>query len=171
MLEGDNTTGVANLKGQLDPPAGGQSASYPPGRTEVLDAWGKWLGGLAEWQWFVTMTFRDPRPSSGHWTRPGWAYANRAWQDFCSFTRPAVGALVWVRAFEMQMDRGVPHIHALVGGLDSVRWLDASAYLWKRYGFNRILEYDPKLGACHYICKYVVKELGDFAFSDSLHAQ
>jgi len=126
---------------------------------------------MAEWQWFVTMTFRDVRPTQGNWTRPGWAYASRAWSEFTGFVRPAVGALVWVRAFELQVDRGVPHIHALVGGLDSVRWRPAADWLWKRYGFNRILEYDPELGASHYISKYVAKELGDFAFSDSLHAQ
>jgi hypothetical protein len=59
----------------------------------------------------------------------------------------------------------VPHIHGLVKGLDSVHYKQASEMLWSRYGFNRILEYKPELGATHYITKYVVKDLGDVRFS------
>ena len=82
-----------------------------------------------------------------------------------SYVRPPVGHLEWVRLFEMQRSRGVPHVHGLLRGLNDTRFSLASAMLWQRYGFNRILEYKPELGATHYITKYVVKELGDVRFS------
>jgi len=134
-------------------------------RADVLTAWGDWLKDIGGWQWFVTLTFRDPQPHSGNWTKPGFAYAARAWEDFMQFVRPPIGPLQWVRFFELQRDRGVPHIHGLVKGLDSVQYKQASEMLWSRYGFNRILEYDPKLGAAHYVTKYIAKELGDVSFS------
>jgi len=138
----------------------------PLNRTAVLTAWGDWLHDIGGWQWFVTLTLRDPKPSSGNWTRPGFAKANAAWDDFAGFVRPALGSLEWVRFFEMQKERGVPHVHGLVKGLDDTRFKPVSQRMWERYGFNRILEYDPNLGATHYITKYVVKELGDVRFSE-----
>ena len=132
----------------------------------VVGAWGDWLQEIGGWQWFVTLTLRDPKPSQGNWTRPGWARANRAWEELVLFVRPAVGRLEWVRFFEMQRARGVPHIHGLVKGLDSLEYKSASSFMWDRFGFNRFLRYQPELGATHYITKYVVKELGDVRFSD-----
>lgn len=143
-----------------------ERSSDPLNRTDVRRAWGDWLHEIGGWQWFVTLTFRDPKPISGNWTKPGFAYADRAWLDFASFVRPAVGFLEWVRLFELQKDRGVPHVHALVKGLDDTRYKPASQFAWQRFGFNRILEYKPELGATHYITKYVVKDLGDVRFSE-----
>jgi len=79
-----------------------------------------------------------------------------------------VGNLDWVRVFELQRDRGVPHIHALVGGLDSLRYGEVGRFMFERYGYTRILEYDPALGATYYLTKYVTKELGDIEFSPSI---
>ena len=141
-------------------------ADDPLNRTAVLTAWGDWLHDIGGWQWFVTLTLRDPKPSSGTWSRPGWAQANRAWEAFVLYVRPPVGHLQWVRLFEMQSGRGVPHVHGLVKGLEDTRFKEVSAFMWERYGFNRILEYRPELGATHYITKYVVKDLGDVRFSD-----
>lgn len=141
-------------------------ADDPLNRTAVLRAWGDWLHEIGGWQWFVTLTLRDPKPAAGNWTRPGWTRANTAWSEFTQFVRPAVGRLEWVRLFEMQRARGVPHVHGLVKGLDSLEYKQASRFMWDRFGFNRFLIYRPELGATHYITKYVVKELGDVRFSD-----
>jgi hypothetical protein len=135
-------------------------------RTEVLTAWGDWLHAIGGWQWFVTLTLRDPKPSYGNWTKPGFALANRAWDDFIKFSHEGLDVLQWVRFFELQRERGVPHIHGLVKGLASTRYSQVSEIMWQRYGFNRILDYKPELGATHYITKYVVKDLGDVRFSD-----
>lgn len=135
-------------------------------RTDVLRAWGDWLQDIGGWQWFVTLTLRDPRPASGNWTKPGYARAVTAWNALITHAHEGIDTLQWVRFFELQKERGVPHVHGLVKGLSDTRYNSVSAIMWRDFGFNRILEYDPKLGATHYITKYVVKELGDFAFSN-----
>ena len=79
--------------------------------------------------------------------------------------RPPLGELAWVRMFEIQKDRSVPHIHALVGRCDpAVRRMDLVDWAWRRWGMTRVLEYDPGLGASYYLCKYVTKELADIEF-------
>jgi hypothetical protein len=62
----------------------------------------------------------------------------------------------------------VPHIHALIGGLDSLEYAPVAAWYWQNYGFIRVLEYNAELGAGYYLCKYVTKELGDIKFSENL---
>ncbi len=136
---------------------------------EVLkQAWGTWLSGLATWDWFLTLTFRDPPANNRNWTQPGWGYAKKAWGELTERVRPALGELYWFRAFEVQKWRGVPHIHALVGGLDNKRYAEVAAWYWQRYGFIRVLDYEPQLGAGFYVSKYVTKELGDIKVSPSL---
>ena len=111
------------------------------------------------------MTFRDPRPGSGTWTKPGVAYAKRAWKAFTEAIQPPLGPLAWVRCFELQKWRGVPHIHALVGKSDpAIPWWAMKAWCWQNYGMARVLPYDPDQGAGYYLCKYVTKELGDIEF-------
>lgn len=133
-------------------------------KEELRQAWGDWLSRLAPWEWFVTMTLRDP-PAGSTWTRPGWATAKRAWTELTGRARPALGELAWVRMFEQQKGRGVPHIHALVGNCDpSVRRMDLVDWAWGRWGMTRVLEYDPKLGARFYLCKYVTKQMADIDF-------
>lgn len=137
---------------------------------ELKQAWGTWLTGLADWQWFVTLTFRDPSPEeiARGYTKRGWGYAQKAYSQFLGMLQPALGALYWFKALEYQAWRGVPHIHALIGGLENTRYAEVAAWYWQKYGFCRILDYDPELGAGFYLCKYVTKELGDIRFSKNL---
>lgn len=135
---------------------------------ELAQAWGGWLDALGPWEWFVTLTFRDPEPNLRTYTRPGWARAKHAWKDFTEFVEPPLGGLRWVRAFEVQKWRGVPHVHALVAGMSSRQFKPVSGFLWKRYGFCRILDYDRELGANYYLAKYVTKDLGDIEFSPGM---
>ena len=120
------------------------------------------MSSLADWEWFVTMTLRDPPPNSRGWDRPGWASAKRAWRELVSAARPPLGELAWVRMFEIQKDRSVPHIHALVGNCDpSVRRMDLVDWAWHRWGMTRVLEYNAELGASFYLAKYVTKDVAD----------
>lgn len=165
---------------------------YITPKSELGQAWGEYLSGLASWDWWVTLTFRDPVPShsvtdlSCHgwffrgkwrfpdpsscmtprsWNRPGWTYAKRGWRDaLAALPGPAVGTFPWVRAFEIQKWRGAPHIHALVGGLDSKRYAEFGTWWWQKYGFCKVEEYDPARGAGYYLCKYVAKTFGDIEF-------
>jgi hypothetical protein len=123
------------------------------------------LSTLADWQWFVTMTLRDPA-GHGTWTKPGWASAKRAWVEFVNRARPALGDLTWVRMFEMTRDRGVPHIHALVANTDAtVRRMDMVDWAWRWWGITRVLEYNHELGARFYLCKYITKDVADIEFA------
>lgn len=133
----------------------------------VKEAWGTWLSGLYPWDWWVTLTFRDP-PVGGTWTRPGWSFAKKGWRAFEKRVRPSLGPLAYVRAFEIQEWRGAPHIHALVGGLDDTRYAPARDWWWEYFGIASIEEYNPELGAGFYVSKYVSKELGDIEFSNNL---
>lgn len=137
---------------------------------EVKQAWGDWVKDLAPWQWFATLTFRDPSEEEVRrgYTKRGYAYANKAYNQFLGMLQPALGELYWFRAFETQYWRGVPHVHALIGGLDSTRYAEVGKWYWEKYGFIRVLDYDPTLGAGYYLCKYVTKELGDIRFSPNL---
>ncbi len=139
-------------------------------QAELKQAWGDWVSRLYPWQWFVTLTFRDRTPEQVRqgWTKVGHAYAKTAYNRFLAHLQPALGALYWFRAFETQYWRGVPHIHALVGGLDSLEYAPVAAWYWQDYGFIRVLEYNAELGAGYYLCKYVTKELGDIQFSHNL---
>lgn len=137
---------------------------------ELKQAWGDWLSSLASWEWFVTMTFKDPEGGlDGTWTKPGWGHARRAWEALVARARPGLGELTWVRMFELQGWRGVPHIHGLVAGVDpTVRRLDLVDWAWGAYGMTRVLPYDPARGARFYLCKYVTKDLADIDFSPGL---
>jgi len=133
----------------------------------LKETWGDWITGMDQWEWFVTMTFRDPK-IGGTWTKPGWGHAKRAWREFLQVIQPPLGTVEWVRCFEMQKERGVPHIHALVSGTQGFRRMDMVDWCYRQYGIARILPYDPKLGAGYYLCKYLTKELADVEFSEGL---
>jgi len=75
----------------------------------------------------------------------------------------------WVRAFELQKWRGVPHIHALVAGVSDRRWKYTQQFMWDKYGMIKILPY-PGAASARYVAKYVVKEFGNIAFSSDLSA-
>ena len=171
----------------------------PLGYEDIPDAFGEWISGMAEWRWFVTMTFRDPARtldtkapqlqtmigpgsdiplkrmknsnpgprmadvSGTSWTKPGIRYANRAWWDFltASNRNSPIDDRKWVRVMEYHKFRGVPHIHALITETSgSPRRMEMVDWAWKHYGMARVLEYDPELGAAHYLGKYLLKDEG-----------
>ena len=139
----------------------------------LKQAWGDWLTELGDriggWNWFCTLTFR-PIERRGSWDKPGWSYSGRAWDAWVGFLRclRGIGEPSWVRGREYQHWRGVPHFHALIGDVGDLRRDEAWAWWFDKYGFARILPYDRGLGAGFYLCKYVVKELGDIEFSRNL---
>jgi hypothetical protein len=141
---------------------------YNTERQELKQAWGDFLGKMANWDWFATLTFRDPGPGNGNWTKPGWGYAKNAFKGFVAAVQPVLGAAEYVRMFELQKERGVPHIHALLSSPELPRRDEAWAWWWGRYGFARILPYDHKLGARYYLCKYISKDIADIEFSPGL---
>ena len=103
----------------------------------------------------------------------GWKYSQGAFDRWMSFLRclRGIGEPTWVRGMEYQRWRGVPHFHALLSGVGHLRRDEAWAWWFQRYGLVRIEPYDRNLGAGFYLCKYVVKELGDVRFSQDLTRQ
>jgi len=134
-------------------------------REEVQEAWGTWLSGMASWEWFVTLTLRDPPEGMGAWTRPGWATAKKARSAFMQAVQPAVGELQAVWAWEIQKGRGVPHLHGLIARQAAeVRRMDMVDWGWRSFGITRVLQYDPSRGASYYLSKYLTKDLADIEF-------
>ncbi len=126
----------------------------------VKDAWADWLSENWEWEWYVTLTFRES---------VGVRRANSLWQ---LWYKQLVGEtkkdVQYVRFEEWQRLRGVPHYHALMLNVKHVRrvkWNDRWAAL---AGWARVQKYDSNRGAAYYVSKYVVKDMGNIRFSDSL---
>jgi len=138
---------------------------------KIRAAWGAFISSLASWDWFATLTFRDPRSEDQErgWTKVGTQYASRAYKAFIKAVQKETPEKIrWVCGLEYQHWRGVPHYHALLNGVQNVRRMDFVDWWWDRYGIARILPYNAKEGASYYLSKYVTKDLGDIFFSDSL---
>lgn len=114
----------------------------------LRQAWVDLLGRY-NWDWFVTLTFKEP---------PTTYTANNRLRR-------------WIRTIEKQERRkvgyykgmefsklGVPHFHLLMGNLDGVRREKYWELWFSQNGRARILPYDSKLGAGYYLTKYVVKD-------------
>jgi len=132
------------------------------------EAWVKFIERFEPYYWYATLTFKNE------------VTQGRAERQFKRFIRLINESLYgrryrnkgtgvsWVKAIERQR-RGVIHFHALVGGevwrLRRFTFMDlwregASFGNGKRFqanGFAKIEKYEPKLGARHYLSKYVTK--------------
>jgi hypothetical protein len=142
-------------------------------REKVSQAFGNWIDGMASWEWYATLTFRDPQdPRFPNWTKIGWKSAHNALQSFnnalvmeLDYINPA-----WVAAMELQQ-RGVPHWHLLVANVEQQRRMSWVDWWYEHYGIARILPYQAELGARYYLGKYLTKEIADIRFSPLLKAK
>ncbi len=145
-------------------------------QAELKQAWGGFLTELGDkaggWDWWATLTFRDRTEAevAQGWTKVGWKYSQTAFDRYMSHLRDlrGIGEPTWVRGREYQTWRGVPHFHALLGGVAHLRRDEAWSWWFTRYGIAKIEPYDRSQGAGYYLCKYVTKELGDIQFSPGL---
>jgi hypothetical protein len=150
----------------------GQGCQDSLSRENLKDVFGKWIDGLAGWDWYATLTFRDPcDPRFPGWTRTGWVAAHNALRKF---NAALVGELdyvnpLWVACMELQQ-RGVPHWHMLVGAVGDERRMKWVDWWYEHYGIARILPYQEELGARYYLGKYLTKSLSDIRFSPGLQA-
>lgn len=133
---------------------------------------GKWLEGKADWNWYATLTFRNPEnPRYPGWDKVGWKFAHNALGSLNNaLIRMEDGQNpVWVAVMELQV-RGVPHWHALVANVEGERRLSWMDWWFEHYGIARILEYKHELGARYYLGKYLTKQIADIRFSPALQA-
>jgi len=125
---------------------------------DVLQEFGNYLSQFP-WDWFVTLTFRQPVSESS---------ALRALVRFIHAIRAAQGFNPgFVAVSELQHARNVPHWHLLMLNVSPLRRLDFKDW-WERYGYARVLPYNPELGARVYIGKYLFKDYGTVITSRNL---
>jgi len=136
------------------------------GNAEVKEAMGNWLGDLAPWEVFSTWTFSRPVKVTGamYWAR----------RHLKTLEKRAGVPLYGFVAAEQGDRGGLIHLHALLGNVGALkpycgerlrpgRWGRSCCMLhsWP-CGIARVVPYDPKLGAKHYVGKYVTKELAEW---------
>lgn len=126
---------------------------------QLAVAWGEFLSQF-EWDWFVTLTFRDCVKSFR---------AHRLFGYFVRDLKKAAGQQIfWFRADEIGPHGGRFHLHALIGNVGHLRrmsWVDG----WdKLAGFARILPFSSNRGAAFYVAKYVTKQRSEWDLSDYL---
>jgi len=141
-------------------------------REQISQAFGNWIDNMAAWQWFATLTFRDPRdPRFPGWTQVGWKAAHNALNSFNNALVMELDYInpVWVACMELQ-HRGVPHWHLLVSNVGEQRRMSWVDWWFEHYGIARILPYQEELGARFYLGKYLTKEVADIRFSPGLTA-
>jgi hypothetical protein len=130
-----------------------------PTRRQLREAWGQFLSQF-QWDWFVSLTFREVIP-----TFRAYRMAGRLLRDL---ERDAGAPVYWFRADEYGERFGRFHMHLLVGNVASLHrlyWMDE----WnRRAGYARILPFEKTKGAVFYVAKYITKQQGEWAMSDSL---
>jgi hypothetical protein len=127
---------------------------------QLVEAWGEFLSRF-QWEWFVTLTFREP---------VGSFRAHRLFERFVRELEKAAGIAIRFRADEIGSLGGRFHIHAVIGNVAHLRrmtWVD----WWNRVaGYARILPFSAKRAAVFYCAKYITKQAGDWELSDNLSA-
>lgn len=143
---------LAQVPGSLLPEV---SVKVPPG-----SSWGSWLDDLP-WDWFVTLTFRG---IIGEWG------AERKFRRLVRQMRYDCGHRVeWFRVTEWHKFRNVPHYHALFTDCKQLRRMRYVDWWWGQgFGSARVFDYDKRLGAGHYLGKYLEKQDSDLSVSRGL---
>jgi hypothetical protein len=124
-------------------------------------AYGEFISTLAEWDWFVTITFREV-------TARDLAVARI--EEWLADIQGAVGGkqIGWMLAEEFGRLGGRYHCHLLVTGVvNQTRtfwWREA----FRRFGRTVIDPFDPQEAAAYYAAKYAAKELGFINFGGTL---
>jgi len=115
------------------------------------------LGSGRTWtyDYYATLTLADPRGEHRlGYNKPGMGAAKLALRNL----RRIFDSNTGVAVFEMQRNRGVPHVHALIESqaIVDTRWMNE--WFWDRHGMTRIEPYDASLGAVYYLGKYLFKD-------------
>ena len=146
---------------------------YTNTREEICQAFGDWIDDMSPWEWYATLTFRDPQdPRFPGWTKIGWKSAHNALQSFNNALVMELDYInpIWVACMELQR-RGVPHWHMLVSNIGDQRRMSWVDWWYEHFGIARILPYDRQLGCRYYLGKYLSKEVADICFSPALNAK
>jgi|GEM_PF-1107145 len=130
-------------------------------RAMLPDAYGEFISTLAEWNWFVTISFRDIFPRD---------LAISRIEEWLADIQARVGGrqIGWMLAEEFGRVGGRYHCHLLVTGVSTeIRtfwWSEA----FRRFGRSEIKPFDPHKAAAFYTAKYAAKQLGLIHFGGTL---
>lgn len=117
---------------------------------------GQWLSTFA-WDLFVTLTLKVYfTPKQLEWL-------------FVNFLSKLNKDIAYFWAIERHRNRGVPHLHALIGNIRDIdQRLDLEIWA-ERYGRCQVENYNPQKGANFYVVKYIsTPRLIAWDVSDSL---
>ena len=121
---------------------------------QLSEVFGEWLSRF-EWDYFGTFTFSKARRSSG-------IGPVARWWSYMAANCPSVSARAFI-ADEFHRDGDRIHVHALLQS-DPIAHQHRLWGSWRRHwGRERILKFNPHLGAAHYCSKYMLKESQDRA--------
>ena len=122
-------------------------------RRKMPRAYGKFVAGLAAWDWFINpLSFRDRNPGFGP-AMPDLALIRIT--EFLSRIQSDAGKLIgWVLAEEFGRLGGRYHCHVLITGVGHL-----SRQYWQReayrcFGRTRIEPFDRQRGGAFYVAKY-----------------
>jgi len=130
-------------------------------RATLPQAYGEFISALAEWHWFVTITFREVIARD---------LAVARIEEWLADIQGAVGGkqIGWMMAEEFGRLGGRYHCHLLVTGVVNQRrnfwWREA----FRRFGRTEIDPFDPQQAAAFYAAKYAAKQLGLIHFGGTL---
>lgn len=110
--------------------------------------WSKLLD-YYKWTYFLTLTFKDIPKS--------YTAINRAKQFLSYVERTVKHKIAYYVCMEFTR-AGTPHFHLLLGNLEQTRYSEWTKWWFTNYGYARFKVYNCKLGATHYLTKYVIKD-------------
>ncbi len=128
-------------------------ANHQDARGRDGNEFGEWVTGLANWSWFVTRTLDDAHLTTA-FTAPGLGTARECLRDLLIWSE----SRQFVCVFELQR-RGVPHLHALLGGTRTIRGDDAGSRDARLWGFSKWVVFREAGGAPAYLGKYLGKSV------------
>jgi hypothetical protein len=131
-------------------------------RRRCVRLWGKWIEDLANWSWFLTITFRQTCLREH-------ARVMEELDNYFLEIQQAAGRLIsWVFAQERGHLGDRFHIHALVSGVDALSIATWRMIAFHRFGLSDIKRFRAGIGAGNYIAKNVVDEPAGLHFGGTL---
>jgi hypothetical protein len=123
--------------------------------SENRDAWASWLSGSFKWDYFGTVTFRNPLPR-----HRGESVINSIGK---TLKRHGMGA--GFIGMELHQSRFL-HAHFLYQGRPTL--IEPKYAIWRdlydTYGYSRVEDIRDPGEAARYVTKYCVKALADYQF-------
>jgi hypothetical protein len=136
-------------------------------RRKLPRAFGRFMAGLAPWNWFFNpLSFRDQKPDSGP---PAPEFALSQIKAYLSLIERNAGKPIgWVIAEEFGRLSGRYHCRVLITGVKHLSRDFWRREAFRRFGYTRIEVVNPARGAEYYAAKYEGRFPGQLHFGGTL---